>query len=51
MHPKSGDWFIKKGGRGGGGCVVEGGGVGVGGQRAVKVWDNFNCAARARLCL
>jgi hypothetical protein len=47
MHPKPGDWFIKKGG----GCVVEGGGVGVGGERAVKVWDNFGCAARARLCL
>jgi hypothetical protein len=48
MHPKTGDWFIKKGG---GGCVAEGGGVGVGGERAVKVWDNFNCAARARPCL
>jgi hypothetical protein len=24
-----------------GGCVVEGGGVSVGGERAVKVWDNF----------
>jgi hypothetical protein len=48
MHTKTGDWFDKKRG---GGCVVEGGGVGVGGKRAVKVWDNFGCAARARLCL
>jgi hypothetical protein len=48
MHPKPGDWFDKKRG---GGFVVEGVGVGVGGERAVKVWDNFGCAARARLCL
>jgi hypothetical protein len=36
---------------GGGGCVVGGGGVGVGGKQSVKVWDNFECAAGARLCL
>jgi hypothetical protein len=41
-------WFEKTRGRG---CVVGGGGVGVGGKRFVKVWDNFGCAARARLCL
>jgi hypothetical protein len=48
MHPKPEDWFVKKRG---GGSEVGGGGVGVGGKRAVKVWDNFGCAARARLCL
>ena len=31
--------------------MVGGGGVDVGGEQAVKVWDNFDCAARARLCL
>jgi hypothetical protein len=33
----------------GGDCVVAG--VGVGGKQVVKVWDNFGCAAGARLCL
>ncbi len=28
-----------------------GGGVGLGGKQFVKVWDNFECAAGARLCL
>ncbi len=29
----------------GGGCVS------VGGRQTVRVWGNFECAARARLCL
>jgi hypothetical protein len=41
-------WFDKTRGRG---SDVGGGDVGVGGKQAVKVWDNFECAARAKLCL
>ena len=35
----------------GGAVLVGEGGVGVGGKQSVKVWDNFECAAGARLCL
>jgi hypothetical protein len=35
----------------GGDVLVGGGGAGVGGNQSVKVWDNFTCAAGARLCL
>jgi hypothetical protein len=44
------DGSIKQGG-GGAGCEGGGGGVGVGGKQSVKVWDKFECAAGARLCL
>jgi hypothetical protein len=41
------DGSIKQGGL----CGGRGRCMGVGGKRVVEVWDNFECAARARLCL